>query len=334
MKHLPLSLLKPLAAAMLIVAAIAHGPASADGAADGPHFVTLGTGGGPVIQTKRSRPANAVVVNGTVYLFDIGAGTLAQLAKADLAPGKVKAVFLSHHHIDHVADLGPFLINRWLLYGDAAIPVKGPRGTRDMVTAIAAMSDPIALAPVTIGGKPRPPLSQTVATADLDDPMHKAKLIYQDENVRVLAVENDHYHFEPGSAADRYSRSYAFRIEAGGRAIVYTGDTGWSERVVDLARGADLLVSEVIDIAGVEQAMRRNPAIPESALPALLAHMEQDHLTPRQVGEMAKAAGVGRVVLTHLVPGGDDETESSRYAADVAEVFGGPVIVANDLDRF
>lgn len=319
---------------LLIVAAIGFAPARASGTAESAYLITLGTGGGPVIQTKRSRPANAVVVNDSVYLFDLGAGTLAQLAKADLAPGKVKAVFLSHHHIDHVADLGPFLINRWLLYGDAAIPVKGPRGTRDMVAAIAAMSGPVALAPVTIGGPPRPPLSQTVAAKDLDDPMHKVKVIYQDENVRVLAVQNDHYHFEPGSAADRYSRSYAFRIETGGRAIVYTGDTGWSERIVDLARGADLLVSEVIDIAGVEQAMRRNPAVPKSALPALLAHMEQDHLTPRQVGEMAKAAGVSKVVLTHLVPGGDDETDSSQYAADVAKVFSGPVIVANDLDRF
>src|SRR5690606_29443332 len=100
MKRPILSFLKPVVALTFAAAAAAHNPASAARPTDGPHLITLGTGGGPVIQTRRSRPANAVVVNGAVYLFDVGAGTLAQLAKADLAPGKVKAVFLSHHHVD------------------------------------------------------------------------------------------------------------------------------------------------------------------------------------------------------------------------------------------
>ena len=56
--------------------------------------------------------------------------------------------------------------------------------------------------------------------------------------------------------------------------------------------------------------------------------------TRAQIGRLAAAAGVKSVVLTHLVPGADRETGTSQYANGVKERFKGPVIVANDLDRF
>ncbi len=62
--------------------------------------------------------------------------------------------------------------------------------------------------------------------------------------------------------------------------------------------------------------------------------MEEDHLTPVEIGRLASAAGVGRVVLTHLVPGNDDETDLSGYLEGIADVFDGPVSIANDLERF
>ncbi len=79
-------------------------------------FVTLGTGGGPLIRTERSEPANAVLVGGAAYLFDLGDGVQRQLLRAAIPLTKVRAIFISHHHNDHNADLGPVLINRWLLY--------------------------------------------------------------------------------------------------------------------------------------------------------------------------------------------------------------------------
>jgi hypothetical protein len=73
------------------------------GAAPAPRaaFLTLGTGGGPLTRIERSEPANAVVVDGDVYLFDVGDGAQRQLAAAKLPLQRVRAVFLSHHHVDH-----------------------------------------------------------------------------------------------------------------------------------------------------------------------------------------------------------------------------------------
>jgi ribonuclease BN (tRNA processing enzyme) len=74
---------------------------------------------------------------------------------------------------------------------------------------------------------------------------------------------------------------FAVRVSAGGRSLVYTGDTGPCERVVDLARGADVLLAEAAHPPGLE-------------LPPDL------HLTGKEAGEHAAAAGVGRLLLTHI----------------------------------
>jgi ribonuclease BN (tRNA processing enzyme) len=97
--------------ASLLVVSTAQG---AEPVLKGAQFITLGTGGGPVIRVKRSEPANAVVVNGSVYLFDVGDGVQRQLAAAGLPLTSVKAVFISHHHMDHNAGLGPLVMSRWL----------------------------------------------------------------------------------------------------------------------------------------------------------------------------------------------------------------------------
>jgi ribonuclease BN (tRNA processing enzyme) len=328
----------PWRAAVALLAALLLPPAAAAQTSTtlpspAPQFVTLGTGGGPIIRLKRSHPANALVVNGAVYLFDAGDGVLRQLEAAGLEAGALRAVFLSHHHIDHVGGLPSLLVNRWLFNHHAPLPVWGPRGTEAMLGGIAGAFRPTELAPVTIGGPPKPPIAASIAAHDLAPDPQGELTVYRDENIHVAAISNAHYHFPDGEAA-RFSRSYAYRIEAGGRSIVYTGDTGWSDRLVEFARSADLLVSEVIDLAAMETVLRAASDLPPGALRPMLAHMQQDHLTPAQVGRLAAAAGVGQIVLTHLAPGMDDEANSFGYVAGIAEHYRGPVIVANDLDRF
>jgi ribonuclease BN (tRNA processing enzyme) len=296
-------------------------------------FVTLGTGGGPIIRLRRSQPANALVIGHAVYLFDAGDGVQRQMRAAGLSIANLRAIFISHHHVDHNAGLGPTLAARWLFNSYRPLPVIGPPGTQAMTARLAEAYQPVALAPITIGGPPKPAIAATFAARDLAPEMDQPSLVYEDENIRVLAVTNEHYHYPPGEAA-RFSRSYSYRIEAGGRSIVYTGDTGWSDNVVRLAQGADLLVSEVIDMAAMEAVLGRAPDLPAAALGPMLAHMVQDHLTPDQVGRLAAAAHVGRVVLTHLAPGNDAEPDTRGYVTGISAHYRGPVTVANDLDRF
>jgi len=300
----------------------------------GPIFVTLGTGGGPVIRRQRSEPANALVVGRAVYLFDAGAGTIHQLVAAKLPLQQLRAVFISHHHIDHNAGLAPLLLNRWLLSYQPLppLPIVGPPGTAALVRGLTAAYHAAERAPITDDGAPKPTLASTLAPRELPPDPAAPQLVYQDENIKVLAVTNTHYHFPAGSPDQRFSRSYSYRIETPQRTIVFTGDTGPSANVVALAQGADLLVSEVID---VDQTLAmEKKMMPPAALKGATAHLTQDHLTPAEVGKLAQAAGVKQVVLTHLGPGSDGETDLSGYTKGLNTYYKGPVQVAQDLGRY
>lgn len=295
-------------------------------------FITLGTGGGPVVQVKRSQPANAVLVDGAIYLFDVGEGSQRQLQAAGLALRNVHAIFLTHHHIDHVGGLMPLLVGRWAQQMFAAIPVIGPPGTTAMMAGIVAAAQPIEHAPLLVDGKPPRPIATTIAARDLSAAMTEPTEVYRDAHVRVTAILVDHYH-QPDGTVSPEAQAYAYRIEAGGRTMVFSGDTGPSAGLELLATKADLLVCEVMDRVAIATALQSMPLTP-AARAGFLRHMDLDHLTPAEVGGIAARAHVKALVLTHLVPGRDAEHGNAGYLAGIHDIYSGPVVVANDGDRF
>ncbi len=315
--------------AALLLAGSAPVPDRCPGA-DAARWITLGTAGGPIPRRERAQPANALVVNGAVYLFDTGDGVVRQMTAAGITPGTIRAVFLTHHHVDHNAGLGPLLATRWVLQNHKPLPIWGPRGTRQMVRNLIAANRATERAPITAGGE-GPSMVAGVAVNDIASDAPGPVTIYRDANITVTAVANTHYHFAPGSRAARFARSYAYRIEAAGRTIALTGDTGPSGAVEALADGADLLVSEVIDIAGVRRVMEALPSIEPVLLDGLMTHMRLDHLTTTDVAQLAARAHVRCVVLTHLAPGLDGEDAETVYGAPIRSLLPIPVRVAKDL---
>src|SRR3546814_5459315 len=107
------------------------------------------------------------------------------------------------------------MTDRWLLSSAAPLEVYGPPGSARLVSGTLRAFHPVELAPVMIGGPVKPPLSRTALAHDLPSRLDAPTLIYQDALVRVIAVTIDHYHYPRGSREARFSRSYAYRIEAG-----------------------------------------------------------------------------------------------------------------------
>ena len=105
------------------------------------------------------------------------------------------------------------------------------------------------------------------------------------------------------------AESVAFALTAPEGRLVYTGDTGPSSELARWARGCDLLLAEC--------------SLPE-------AQALEIHLTPERAGDLARDAGTKRLVLTHFYP----PVETSDPARAAARRFSGPVIAANDGDRF
>lgn len=291
---------------------------------------TLGTMGGPIASADRSQPANVLVFGSDAYLVDCGDGAVEQLAKANIRLPQVRGVVLSHLHFDHTAGLAAVLGLRFQTSVTDKLLVYGPPGTKQLVAGLLASMKPAVEAGYGLPGEPSADPARSVEVVELND-----GATFQLGGIRVSSARNSHYSFVPGSEAERRFQSFAFRFEGAGRTIVYTGDTGPSPAVERLARNADLLVSEMIDVPRTVANVERNtPRMPKAALAGLTDHLTRHHLTPEQVGELAARANVKAVAVTHIVAPAASAEELQGYVARIRAVFRGPAVIAADLETF
>jgi ribonuclease BN (tRNA processing enzyme) len=158
----------------------------------------------------------------------------------------------------------------------------------------------------------RPPLAPLIKTHEIT----RGGEIYKDDRVRVTAVLNDHPPIE---------HSFAFRFDTADRSFVFSGDTRYSERVLALARGADILVHEA-----VSRDFWERPNAPQP--PAVVRHILASHTDVVEVGRLAAAAGVGTLVLSHLVPTeGQGAPTDDEWIAGARRHFKGRIVVGRDL---
>jgi ribonuclease BN (tRNA processing enzyme) len=327
MKHkaaLPLA----LASAIAIFAAL---PSHAQQKASptGTVVVTLGTAGGPLPRAQRAQASNLLVVNGTPYLIDAGDGAVRRIVRAGYDFRQVGKIFITHAHSDHTNGLATLLNAQWEYAKREPTEVYGG-GVEALVKGAIAFLTPNAEVRWTEGKRVR--MEEVFRGHDV-----APGVIFQDANVRVTAVENTHFNFAPDSPGAGKYRSYSYRFDTPGRVVVFTGDTGPSPALTELARGADVLVTEVTQVEDVIEVLKKNgnwqtKSAAEQA--GWIQHMRQEHVTPEDVGRMAAAAGVKTVVLTHLSPSVDPKDDFQRYVDGAKKFFPGSVLLAKDLMQF
>jgi ribonuclease BN (tRNA processing enzyme) len=161
--------------------------------------------------------------------------------------------------------------------------------------------------------------------------------VFQDRNVTVTAVENPHFHFPAGSPPYGKYKSYSYRFETDNRVIVFMGDTGPSDAVTDLAKGADILVTEGVAVEDVVEVRKRNgswQAMTPEAQKSWMLHMTEEHITPEEAGKIASTAGVKTLIMSHLPPTINEEDDFHRYVDAAKKHFSGRNVVAKDLMVF
>jgi ribonuclease BN (tRNA processing enzyme) len=160
-------------------------------------------------------------------------------------------------------------------------------------------------------------------------------VIYQDVNIKVTAVENTHYAFHKGSAAGKF-KSYSYRFETPDSVVVFMGDSGPSDSVTELAKGADLLVTQTSSFQERMKTMIENGRW-QKMTPAEQARIAQQatrNITLEDIGRMATRANVKTVVLSHLSARADGSDDYTPWVEEVNTHFSGEVFVAKDLMEF
>jgi ribonuclease BN (tRNA processing enzyme) len=292
------------------------------------------------------------VVAGRTYLVDCGGGATRQLRKAKLLSG-LHQVFLTHLHSDHTCDYFNLFLLGWPIIqwnppvhvfgpgpagGAAALPPEDAplhhpaNPTPGLVDLTEAQFEAHAydinvrmreagrhdLRPLVVPHEIALPAELGARGPDRVAPDMQPLLVAEDDDVRVTATLVRHAPVFPAFA-------YRFDTEAG--SVVLSGDTAPCRNLVELARGADILVHEVFDDSTVEpgagdeddwEAERRHH------------HMVTAHTPLSEVGRIAAEAGVRRLVLTHFIPG-DDNLPDEHWVKGVGGGFDGEVVAGRDL---
>lgn len=270
-------------------------------------LILLGTKGGPTPSALRAPPASLVLIDGKAHVIDCGNGVANQLAKAGVALTDLAAIYLTHHHSDHVADLVTLPLVAWASGLATPVDLYGPPPIeRTVALMLEAYATDIAIRGEEEG---RPPLADQLRVHAIA----AAGTLVDRPGLRVTCAKVDHYRIP----------AWAYRFDTPDRSIVFSGDTRPSPALVELARGADVLVHEAMYLPAVRR-------IAEANAPTLTEHLLRSHSTAEQAGEAAAAAGVKTLVLSHLVPA-SPEIGDTTWAAAARSRFGGEVIVGRDL---
>jgi ribonuclease Z len=304
------------ALAALILTAAAHAQPTTPAATQ---VVLLGTGTPPA-DPDRSGPATAIVVNGTPYLVDFGAGVvrrakaaLVERGIAGLDPVKLRVVFVTHLHSDHTVGYPDLILTPWVLGRRVPLEVYGPGGIRHMTEhVLEAYSADFAARQkdrnlYTVGAFPE---GHAVNAHEIEP-----GVVYKDANVTVTAFATKHT-----------MESYGYRFDTPDRSIVISGDTNPTQATIDACRGCDVLIHEVLTHDWL------------SRRPDFHAYAAQHHTTTTQLTQLATKAQPGLLVLYHaslsLRPAVDSERSPPAVFLKEMAGYRGQVAVGRDLDVY
>ena len=264
--------------------------------------ILLGTGT-PNPEPERMGPAVAIVSGGRVYIVDSGPGVVRRAAEAGITMKQITKAFITHLHSDHTAGLPDLIFTPAVTGRLEPFTIYGPPGMRAMTRHIMkAYEQDIKIR--VHGMEPAVAAAYKVEGLDV-----KPGEIYRDETMRVEAIAVKH---------GTWKHAYSYRFTAKDKVIVVSGDTTYSEALLEASRGADILVHEVYSEKGWR-----------NRTPDWQKYHAAFHTTGADVGKLAAKAGVKKLVLYHQLPMGET---AEQVEAEVRTAFAGAVIYGKDLD--
>jgi ribonuclease Z len=278
--------------------------------------VTLLGAGVPTPTPRRFGSAYLLDVASRSLLIDCGPATTHKLTRAGRRTPEISLLFFTHHHFDHNADYPCFVLTRWDQdVEQTPLRVYGPPPTAAFTRKLFSAPDGAWVDDWTAriehpgsqrvfssrrGTLPRRP--PQIDAADID-----AAFQLEEDGFSVRAAHTVH--------AQPFLESVAYRIDSDQGSVVFTGDTEPVDSVVELARGADMLVcmcwdtDAAMEAEGLSEGMTGTPS----------------------AATLAAQAGVRTLVLTHIAPNLDRPSVRERGLQDAAAVFDGTIVFGEEL---
>lgn len=273
-------------------------------------LVLLGTKGGPAIRPGGPWPTSTLLeLGGRTVIVDCGLGVTRGVTDAGLSLKALDLVFITHLHSDHVLELGPLLHTAWTAGLATPVTLFGPVGlNRYWQSFVQALEFDIEIRIVDEG---RPDLREMVEVVEFGEGE-----VLRDGDLSVTALRVDH---------PPVTECFALRFEHQGTSIVFSADTAFFPPLADFARGADILLHEAMLEEGVERLVARtgNGA-------RLREHLMASHSLAGEAGTIAARAGVGRLVLNHLIPADDPDIGEADWIEAVRKTWNGPLTIGRD----
>ena len=273
-------------------------------------LILLGTGT-PNADPDRSGPSLAIVVGDTSYIVDFGPGVVRRAAslfknRGDsfeaLNPENLKIAFLTHLHSDHTAGYADLILTPWVLGRSEPLKVFGPKGLKRMTEKIVdAYNEDISYR--IQGLEPANENGWKVKVNEIDE-----GLIYTDDRVQVTAFKINHGTWE---------HAFGYKFVTPDKTIVISGDTAPSKKLIEMTRGADILVHEVYSQAGFDQRTE-----------VWKKYHASHHTSTFELGEIVKKTKPGLLVLHHILFWGSTEDELLN---EISQVYDGLVSVGSDM---
>lgn len=264
--------------------------------------VTLLGTGTPRPDIERFGPATLIETKGRYFLFDTGRGTTIRLQQAGVALNRIEHIFYTHLHSDHTVGLADLLLTSWIWQRPHKLQVTGPKGIETLTEHISqAYQTDMQYRANNTGLNPDMNVINSTA-------LTKDTVVYQQDGITITAFLVDHGVVKP---------AFGYKIESDDNTVVISGDTTYSENLINHAKGSRLLIHE---IAGASASLlEKNPR---------LQKVMSYHTDPSQLAKISTTVKPELTVLNHVLLFGMTE---KQMIDKVKSLYDGEVMMGEDL---
>jgi ribonuclease Z len=280
---------------------------------------------GPPPSARRAKACVAVLAGGKFYVVDVGPESVENLVLWGLPLERVGGVLITHFHSDHIGDLGELNLQTWAQGRPAPLPVYGGPGIEQIV---AGFNQAYRLdqgyrtehhGAQLMPSETWPLVAHKVEPAGERQP--RTAVVLDDGALRITAIEVGHGPVDP---------ALAYRFDYKGRSTVVTGDIEPFPPLAEAAAGADVLVSEALARPMIKTIEVNSGENGRERIAALMHDIQDYHISPAEVAEIANRAQVRLLVLYHLLPAPDNPLMRRLFGHGIAEVRKADWTIADD----